>query len=703
MTTQLWYSIKNRLESGDVNARNSLERFFTSLVTSYGCIDIWYRDISSDSNVIDCRIFYLQEDSTYTASALGRALNSWERTGEHPKFWLQVQGTAEEIRASIVSFLPNLSQLHDSKRHGEWNFGATQPFEGQGSIVTVDGSGNTVITGRFGDISLSRDGSSLNWDDITWSFSGCSPTATGPPADNVCFRHPGTLIDHCFPVGSNLGTCACGSCCGSWTSDYITQADCTTLGCSGSSSSWISQQDLTSYTSERWNNHFSCSACTGTCVTGNCAGGYSDAYPVTEAACTGHWFAGVDLTSNSSADWATYFNCGTGLELGCCILGSDCTDWDVSVTTSAGCTSRATSTGLPLHSYTAGKLAKNGCTLKDHRNDENCTNIPSTITVTIAYNMTLGAASSPGFVGDDFSEQFGVPFWWKDCDNLDGSGCIQTDLNIMDAITPGSAYSPPNFDNLAEQSGVPSCTGDSSYPDQCRSKQVLVGSSLFNFYYSNYSIPAYDKTDSGGVYTSTVVYVFDRDTTFNGDDETEQSYVYRGSTATVPGWTRVPKLLSVTKTCCSNIAGFGTKQAYTPVISFEDKIIDPFNSTMSRLVNKQTGEITYSGAVGQAGAGTNNERTSFSTNDQLVPFKSGFDYTFGSYHSGWYSTGMETPQEDQGILAMTLQAPAGPGAKVNTFGLTLQPTVVTFGGAYYQTVHTLETESITATVTVAES
>ena len=175
-----WYSIKNRLESGEVRARNELERFLTTIVTSYGCIDIWYRN--ADTPNVECRIFYLQEDSTFNATDLGRPLNTWERVGERPKFWLQLTGTVSEIRASIVSFLPNLSRLHNEKRHGEWNFGAAQPFVGQGTLITVDPvTGNTIITGRFGDLLLTNEGEEIEWEDIVWSFNGCDPTATATP------------------------------------------------------------------------------------------------------------------------------------------------------------------------------------------------------------------------------------------------------------------------------------------------------------------------------------------------------------------------------------------------------------------------------------------------------------------------------------------------------------------------------------------
>ena len=135
-----WFSIKNRLEAGLVKTNNEWERFITSLVTSYGCLDIWYKNISSESNVLECRIFYLQVDSTYTAT------ESWHRTGERPKPWMQLKGTVRELRATLISLLPQLSQLHDTKRHGEWILGATQPFEGQGSIVTRVASGSGFVT-----------------------------------------------------------------------------------------------------------------------------------------------------------------------------------------------------------------------------------------------------------------------------------------------------------------------------------------------------------------------------------------------------------------------------------------------------------------------------------------------------------------------------------------------------------------------------
>lgn len=700
-----WYSIKNQLVGGHVKARNELERFFTSLVTSYGCIDIWYRNISSDSNIIECRIFYLQEDSTFNASDLGRALNSWERTGERPRFWLQLEGTTAEIRASIVSFLPQLSRLHNEKRHGEWNFGADQPFEGQGTIITVDGSGNTVITGRFGDIRLGRDGQSVDWEDITWSFSGCAPTATAPPSDLICFTDPGSTIEQCRPTGAVLGTCVCGNCCEGYTASYITQADCTSLGCSKSNSQWIEGLDYTNFTSDRWNTYFSCAACTGTCVTGNCTDGFTASYPVTEAACTGHWYRGVNLSGQSGAYWNSVFGCGSNIELGCCVLGNDCTDYDVSVTTSAGCDTRASSLSLPKVSFTPGKLAKNGCTLQDIREDNNCTNIPGSINITLTYALTLGAAVAPGWEfltipGPHVSQ----PFWWGACNYDPGatSECAGNPI-FMPAVSPGSAYTAPELYNRQGGSGVPSCSGEGV--DSCRELVWYTGipssespDGWYDRYHANYTLTPWDNSWSGDNYTGSYVLTFVRDTSYNGDDEESQRYYYSKTTVEQPQWITKPRRIAVTKNCCFDPSGFATRYWFQPDIDLETTILNagtgdedsPFD--LIRAVHPTTGEITYVADV----------QGLHLSSVELSPRQSGFSSGLGSYHAGWEDSGATYPSAS-GAIGFHLAAPKGPGSKVNTFGATIQESPTIFGSQFYLAFGVVFTESCQVTVTVAES
>lgn len=376
-----WYSIRNRLEAGEVKARNTLERFFTGFITSYGCIDVWYRSVGSDSTQIECRIYYIQKDPSYTAT------ESWERDNERPEYWLQIKGSEAEIRASIISLLPHIAKLHDSKRHGEWTYGATQPFAGQGSIITtVPGTGYVLVTGRFGDIVAYNDGTELNWEDITWEFDGCSPTATIPPADTLCFQF-GNSLRECAPVNYPIGTCLIGDC-GAWVGTYPqTEADCTAAG----GVEWYEDFDYSGLTSDQWDDLRSCPDPTGTCVTGTCGGGWTVTYPVTEAACSGNWYKGVDLTGETNPDYWDDLYCPD--PLGCCVVGSTC-DWDsISVTTQSQCTALG-------GTWTEGIKGKE-CTIAQYEEDNGCNpSAPQSIVITATLYYTLGYISFipwPGF------------------------------------------------------------------------------------------------------------------------------------------------------------------------------------------------------------------------------------------------------------------------------------------------------------------
>ena len=681
-----WYSIKNQLEGGYVKASNELERFFTSLVTSYGCIDIWYRNISSESNIIECRIFYLQKDSTFNASDLGRALNSWERVNERPKYWLQLEGTVSEIRASVVSFLPQLSRLHNEKRHGEWNFGADQPFEGQGTLISTDGSGNTIITGRFGDILLNSDGESIDWEDITWSFDGCNPTATAPPADQVCLVDPGTLIKQCQPVGDDLGTCVCGECCGDYTASLITQADCTAAGCSDPNSQWIADNDLTSFTSDRWNNYFSCPDCTGTCVTGNCTDGFTATYPVTEANCTGHWYRGQDLSGQSAAYWEGVFGCGQNIELGCCVIGTDCFNWDVSVTTSAGCTTRASQLGLPVDSFTDGKLAKNGCTLADIRDELGCLDVPGALTITVTYKGTCGACWAPGVRTDQFpvNDQWSRPFWYQECDYVFPE--CQGDTEFIPAITPGSNYTPPDLYN--EFSG---CTGF-NFPEDCESVTYDIEDDTFTKRFGQWQLTGWTPGNAFATFDQTYTYVFDRDTGYNGNDESVQRYYLRDTTVQRPQWNNTWSQVTLEKTCCNQDL---PRVHYQPNFTWNAGISSSGDGTANtpydilRFVSG--GKTNYVGGIPGVTFGQG-------------PSANGWGAEIGRFNNGWYDFN-EHGQiiNTKGKLGWSIPLSEGPGTVNYTFGLNTAPQNITFGGQYYNAMPVITVESYQVTATVAES
>jgi len=263
--TPTWYSIRKRLEAGEVKANNELERFLTSLASFFNCIDIWYQTSEEDSNIIECQIIYLQADSTFTAS------KSWEENGERPKFWMQLKGTVAEIRATFISLLPRLSRLHSEKRHGEWNFGSTQPYEGQGAIQTVDGSGNVILSGRFGDLTVyDNKADEIDWETITWAFDVCSVQANVGPNAGLCIEQPGMTerICNCLS-GSSCGTCLLGGCGDVWDAQWpYTEAQCnsdsgTFIPClTGTSTDpWPCGVDYSQYPQSYWEQTQKCDPC----------------------------------------------------------------------------------------------------------------------------------------------------------------------------------------------------------------------------------------------------------------------------------------------------------------------------------------------------------------------------------------------------------------------------------------------------------
>lgn len=584
-----WYSIKNRLEAGEVKARNEFERFLTGLVTSYGCIDVWYNNIESTSNIITCRLYYIQKDITFTASALGRPLESYERNEERPEYWLQLRGTVAELRATIISLLPRISQLHNKKIHGEWNFGATQPYEGQGSIVTVDPSnGNIIITGRFGDIVVNNNGQELNWEDIVWSFDGCNPTATSPPGSEVCFTELGSAIRTCRPTADAVGSCVCGTCCQGFQVTYpITQAACS---CSNPQSAWISSQDLSNELSTYWFDYFSCAACNGTCVTGSCDAGYTDNYPVQNASCTGIWFGGRDLSGQTSNYWETYFGClpDNAIVPGCCVIGNACDNYQVSVTTESICVANAAAAGLP-YTWTEGNIGQNGsCSLEKTLEDNSC-NDNNRVTITASFAYTAGTHYQPCFIfnpGGD-NEALHGPFWG--------------DITIP-AITPGSAHTAPDFYNI----------GDCSTADPAFGCVRNTVSGVFSTY-SEWSLTGW--SNSAGVANGTIsnTFVFKRKSGQDSKDDFLDYELESPSLVNVPYLEQKNEnLVTYTSTCGSPcVTGDQTRYDVQWTNTGKTTLASVISSELYRF--RDGNNVSYDGSVLMNIPGIGN--VSFSFND----------------------------------------------------------------------------------------
>ncbi len=213
METPTWYSIRNRLEAGEVNSRSSFERFLAILCSTYSCLDVWYRKAQTTKGVLfkrstaEVKIMFMQEEEGYVAS------NSWERDGERARLWQLFQGTEAEIRKSVIGVLPSLTSLHDGKRHGEYNFGKKQPYTGQGGLTYTLENGTTILSGRFGDIVLNADGIDFNWEDLVWEFRGCNAQVTYPyEVDEVCQKFFGSIAFNCDdtnpgPPAAPIGCC----------------------------------------------------------------------------------------------------------------------------------------------------------------------------------------------------------------------------------------------------------------------------------------------------------------------------------------------------------------------------------------------------------------------------------------------------------------------------------------------------------------
>lgn len=201
MTT--WRSIRTSLEDGVVVNEMKHLQFLASIVSAYPCLDIWFRSAGLDS--IQVQIYYMQCDSSFIAD------EPWERNGERPRFFEQITGTWQSLRSEIVSALPYLSRLSDEKRNGLANYGAKQPYTGGGLLFDIDGSGNLVIQGRYGAISVEVNGSSLPFEALQYDFNCCESEVTIDESYldgdiSIVNGIPGTNRQERYAVGPPIAT-----------------------------------------------------------------------------------------------------------------------------------------------------------------------------------------------------------------------------------------------------------------------------------------------------------------------------------------------------------------------------------------------------------------------------------------------------------------------------------------------------------------
>jgi hypothetical protein len=198
-----WRSIRTSLEDGIVTNDLKHLQFLASIVSAYPCLDIWFRSAGLDS--IQVQIYYMQCDSSFIAD------EPWERNGERPRFFEQITGTWQSLRSEIISALPYLSRLSDEKRNGLANYGAKQPYTGGGLLFDIDGSGNLVIQGRYGAISIEVDGNKLPFEALEYDFDCCNSTVTVDESYlggdlNIVNGIPGTNRRDRYTVGPPVAT-----------------------------------------------------------------------------------------------------------------------------------------------------------------------------------------------------------------------------------------------------------------------------------------------------------------------------------------------------------------------------------------------------------------------------------------------------------------------------------------------------------------
>lgn len=337
-----------------MSARDSFQRFLGILCSSYSCLDVWFRKSNDKKRgflrkkpVMECRIMYIQSDPDYTGT------NSWERNGERARQWQTFRGTEKQIRTQILGVLPRLAQLTESKRHGEYVFGATAPYTGQGGLVYYDeDSGVVVIAGRVGEIVISGDGVDFNWEDIEWSFDGCNTQRTYDPGDNdveVCIKEIGSPVEECEDIIVDPGPDPTGCC-------ELPRPDCEILW--GYTDEQLASLNVNGVT-ENWCSKF-----------------------------RGNWQQSVSCLPYNNA--TRILECGNPKPTGCCIIG-DCTNYSYfDNVTRAQCSNLAG--GQEWQHYTAAQGFAT-CTEQDVRDHLECdesppAGVPSSFTISIQSNVT---------------------------------------------------------------------------------------------------------------------------------------------------------------------------------------------------------------------------------------------------------------------------------------------------------------------------
>ncbi len=166
----MFYSLRNKLEEQEIVSSDKNNQFLASIISMYPCLDIWVKVASDDE--LDVRVVYIQKNPGFTST------EPMVRANEEPKIWKQFQGTWDGIKRWFIGVLPELSQLHTTKRTGLHVLGGKQPYDGGGMIVQENADGTVGILGRFGVLTVTVDGISIPFQQLAWDFEGCAMEVT---------------------------------------------------------------------------------------------------------------------------------------------------------------------------------------------------------------------------------------------------------------------------------------------------------------------------------------------------------------------------------------------------------------------------------------------------------------------------------------------------------------------------------------------
>jgi len=160
-----FYSLRNKLEAQEIDNNDKNNQFLASIISMYPCLDIWVRPATDDE--LDVRVVYIQKNPGFTSN------EPMVRPNEEPKIWKQFQGTWDGIKRWFIGVLPELSQLHSTKRTGLHVLGGKQPYDGGGMIVQENDDGTIGILGRFGVLTVKIDDIVIPFQQLAWDFEGC--------------------------------------------------------------------------------------------------------------------------------------------------------------------------------------------------------------------------------------------------------------------------------------------------------------------------------------------------------------------------------------------------------------------------------------------------------------------------------------------------------------------------------------------------